>query len=173
MPSFTVWKKCRARRSVSRRVLSLPRERISMEAFLPMGSRKGMASIYPEVGKFSSNIRIRRISSVSRWRRWIWFPSVQNSSCSTRAVAYSVEQRAAMAARTLSKPIFASSLASIRFYSSLVIREPSSWRSSFISCTVWISPPRTKLTLPVSSETTMISASVSSLRPMAARWRIP
>ena len=58
-----------------------------MEAFLPMGSRKWRQSMYPLVGKFSSNMRMRRISSVSWSRFRMTDGSVLSSSFSTRSAA--------------------------------------------------------------------------------------
>jgi len=46
-------------------------------------------------------------------------------------------------------------------------------RSSEIEPIVFISPSFTNEMLPVSSETTITQASVSSERPVAALWRIP
>ena len=144
MPSLTVWKKWRALRRVSRRVRSFPRDRRSMDAFLPIGSRNGMASMYPEVGKLSSNMRMRRISSVRRCLLWISSGMVENSSAATLSAAYSVQQRALISALTLSKPSFASSLSIISYASSLANRV---WArmdlNSSMFFIVWISPPWT------------------------------
>ena len=88
MPSFTDEKKRVSLRVVSVAVLSFPRERTSMQ--LPLfcrGSRKGSASMYPVVGKLSSNIIISRISSVSASLSVICAGSSENSSLSTLSAA--------------------------------------------------------------------------------------
>ena len=81
-------KKCRMRRMVSVAVFSLPSESTSMqEPGFSSALRKGMASMYPVEGKFSSNIITRRISSVSFSRRPMTEASVENSSPATFSAA--------------------------------------------------------------------------------------
>ena len=131
-------------------------------------------------GKFSSNIRISRISSVSRSRSLIFFPSVMNSSSIVRFAAYSVMQRSAMDLRILSNPSFCSShwsifLSASKIYPSCPLAKElfSSNCSSLALLRGVMFPPLTNDICPVSSETTMTSASVSSEIPMAALCLMP
>ena len=72
-----------------------------------------MQSIYPLVGKPSSNIRIRRISSVRSRRPRISFTDAENSSVAALDAAYSVLHLSDTAWRTRSNPSFASNLKSM------------------------------------------------------------
>ena len=88
MPSFVPEKKCTILRVVSIRVPSFARLRTSMrEPSFCKGSRKGMASMYPVVGKASSNIIMSRISSVSTSLRRMVSAEVLNSSSITLPLA--------------------------------------------------------------------------------------
>ena len=72
---------------VSVAVFSLPSESTSMhEPGFASESRKGV-SMYPVVGKFSSNIITRRISSVSLSLLPMTAASLENSSPATRSTA--------------------------------------------------------------------------------------
>ena len=87
-PSLMPPKKCRILRTVSVAVLSLPSESVSMDdPALSSGSRNGAASMYPVVGKLSSNIIISLISSVRASLVPITPLSVENSSFSTLSAA--------------------------------------------------------------------------------------
>ena len=88
MPSFTLEKKCTMRRVVSSMVFSLPRLSTSMRVpSFSRGSRKWIASIYPVVGKLSSNISTRRISSVRMSLRRMNSAEVQKASSITLELA--------------------------------------------------------------------------------------
>ena len=83
------------------------------EPSLSKGFRKGSVSIYPVVGKLSSNITMSLISSVSKslWRMVSFF--VEKDSFATLSAAYSVSQRSEMIFLILSNPSFSSSLVSV------------------------------------------------------------
>ena len=88
MPSFMPAKNDDTLASVPIMVRSFPTESRSMlYPSFSSGFRNGSASMYPVVGKDSSNITIRRISSVSR-SLWRMMPgSVENCSDATRSAA--------------------------------------------------------------------------------------
>ena len=88
MPSLVPEKKWTILRVVSIRVPSFARLSTSMrDPSFCKGLRKGMASMYPVVGKASSNIIMRRISSVRTSLRRMVSADVENSSSITLPLA--------------------------------------------------------------------------------------
>ena len=88
MPSFIPAKNAEIFERVPIIVLSLPvQSRSMLYPSFRRGFRKGRASMYPVVGKVSSNITMRRISSVRRslWR--ILRGSEENCSDATLSAA--------------------------------------------------------------------------------------
>lgn len=86
--SFTPSKNEMTLRRVSSIVLSFLREMRSIaEELLSRGLRKSMQSMKPPDGKLSSNIMIRRISSVRRSLLRICLTSVENVSVAVRPAA--------------------------------------------------------------------------------------
>ncbi len=86
--SFTPSKNEMTLRRVSSMVLSFLREMRSIaEELLSRGLRKSMQSMKPPDGKLSSNIMIRRISSVRRSLLRICLTSVENVSVAVRPAA--------------------------------------------------------------------------------------
>ena len=171
-------------RRVSSIVLSLRMDMRSIaEELLSSGFRKSMQSMNPPEGKLSSNIMIRRISSVRSSLFLICEGLVEKVSVAVLSAAYAVEHLSEMICLTLSNPIFCSSRVSMNFFLVSNSFSPGYFsssievlRRSFNSLMFWIGvtlPPLTNEILPVSSETTMTSASYISVMPIAALWRIP
>ena len=119
-PSFIPSKNDVTFRRVSSIVLSLRSERRSIAAELvSRGLRKSMQSMKPPDGKLSSNIIMRRISSVRRSLLRICDGLVEKVSVAVLSTAYDVEHLSEMRFLILSNPIFCSSLLSIvLFFSS-------------------------------------------------------
>ena len=113
-PSLMLSKNDVTLRSVSSIVLSFLKDIRSMAAELrSSGLRKSMQSMNPPDGKLSSNIMIRRISSVRSSLLRIWDGLVEKVSVAVLSAAYDVEHLSDMICLILSNPIFCSSLVSI------------------------------------------------------------
>ena len=99
---------------VSSMVLSFLRDRRSIAAeLLSSGLRKSMQSMKPPDGKLSSNIMMRRISSVRSSRLRMCDGFVEKVSVAVLSAAYAVEHLSAMICLMRSNPIFCSSLVSM------------------------------------------------------------
>ena len=83
------------------------------EELLSSGFRKSMQSMNPPEGKLSSNIIIRRISSVRSSLLRMCEGLVEKVSVAVLSAAYAVEHLSDMICLTLSNPIFCSSLVSM------------------------------------------------------------
>ena len=158
---------------------------------LSRGLRKSMQSMKPPDGKLSSNIMMRRISSVRSSLLRMCDGLVEKVSVAVLSAAYAVEHLSEMICLMRSNPIFCSSLLSIVLFFSSKSFSPicavpvtgygnyspkAVFRRSFSSLMLLIGvtlPAVTNDTFPVSSETTIASASVSSVMPIAALCLIP
>ena len=99
---------------VSNMVLSFLRDRRSIAAeLLSSGLRKSMQSMKPPDGKLSSNIMMRRISSVRSSLLRMCDGLVEKVSVAVLSAAYAVEHLSAMICLMRSNPIFCSSLVSM------------------------------------------------------------
>ena len=107
-------------RRVSSMVLSFLMDRRSIAAeLLSSGFRKSMQSMNPPDGKLSSNIIMRRISSVRSSLLRMCAGLVEKVSVAVLSAAYAVEHLSEMILLMRSNPIFCSSLVSIvLFFSS-------------------------------------------------------
>ena len=140
-----------------------------------------MQSMNPPDGNPSSNIMMSLISSVSRRRFLIVLGFVVKISVPAFSAAYDVEHLSDMICLMRSNPIFCSNLVSMDIFLSSKSFPPyssdsdvlKSSLSSFMFCMAVTLPPLTNEILPVSSDTTIASASVSSVIPMAALCLIP
>ena len=113
-PSFMPSKKDVTFLSVSSMVLSFLRDRRSMAAeLLSSGLRKSMQSMKPPDGKPSSNIIMRRISSVRSSLLRMCDGFVEKVSVAVLSAAYAVEHLSAIMCLMRSNPIFCSSLVSM------------------------------------------------------------
>ena len=158
---------------VSSIVLSFLKDKRSIaDEVLSNGFRKSMQSMNPPDGNESSNIMMSLISSVRSRRFLICDALFEKVSVAARSVAYTVEHLSDMICLIRSNPIFCSNLTSIPAIS-YPSDSPNRSLSSLMLLICFTCPALTNAIFPVSSETTITSASVSSVIPIAALCLIP